>query len=141
MIDFNSESISFTLSSEEQVGKWIEKVVVEESKELGALSVIFCSDDYLLEINKKHLDHDYYTDIITFDYTEGSLVSGDLFISIDRTTENAKKLTVNELDELDRVIVHGTLHLLGYKDKTPTDKALMTEKEDYYLSLRPFTNA
>ena len=140
MIDYNSEDIAFSIENEEQISTWIKKTILEEGKELGILSLIFCSDEYLLKINKEHLKHDYFTDIITFDYTEQTITSGDLFISIDRTNENANKLNVNALDELNRVIIHGTLHLLGYKDKSPSDKALMTEKEDYYLSLRPFTN-
>lgn len=140
MIDFCSESLSFSMDNEEQISEWIESAIVKENKTPGVISVIFCSDNFLLEVNQKHLNHDYYTDIITFDYTEDSVISGDLFISIERTSENANLLKVSQLDEIQRVLIHGTLHLLGYKDKTPDDKALMTEKEDYYLSLRSFTN-
>jgi rRNA maturation RNase YbeY len=96
--------------------------------------LIFCSDEYLLDVNKKYLNHDYYTDIITFDYVEDKIISGDIFISSDRVRENANQFNVSFEMELFRIIIHGILHLLGYKDKTKKDKSLMTEKENFYLS-------
>ena len=111
---------------------WLSKVCFEEGQELGDLTFVFCSDDYLLEVNKKHLDHDFYTDIITFDYTD-EVVSGDLFISIDRVRENAISNTVTFNKELHRVIVHGVLHLLGYGDKDDIEKIKMRSLEDKYL--------
>lgn len=113
---------------------WLSKVCVEENQELGDLSFIFCSDDYLLVVNKEHLNHDYYTDVITFDYTD-EVVSGDLFISIDRVKENASSNSVSFMNELYRVIVHGVLHLLGYGDKEYEEKIIMRALEDKYLEL------
>ena len=111
-------------------------VAESEIKKLGPLSIIFCSDNYILDINIKYLQHDYFTDIITFDYCEGDLVSGDLFISIDSVRENALHYGVRFEDELDRVMVHGLLHLIGYDDHTPEETALMRQKEDYYISIK-----
>lgn len=115
---------------------WFQKVAFEEGKELGDITLVFCSDDYLLAINKQHLDHDYYTDIITFDYSEWPVVSGDLFVSSDRVADNAQGLNVEFSEELYRVAVHGLLHLCGYKDKSEKEELVMREKEDYYLSKR-----
>ncbi len=117
---------------------WYTNVCSAENKELGDLSVIFCSDEHLLEMNKEYLQHDYYTDIITFDYTEGSLVSGDLFISVDRVRDNADQFDSVFLDELHRVCIHGLLHLCGYKDKSEADEELMRSKENEMLTLRKF---
>lgn len=117
---------------------WFTQVCEIEGKTLGDVNVIFCSDDYLLEMNREHLEHDYYTDIITFDYTEEGVVSGDLFISVDRVADNASGLSVSFLDELNRVCVHGLLHLCGYKDKSEADELLMRSKEDEMLGLRSF---
>ena len=111
---------------------WLSKVCSDEDQELGDLTFVFCSDEYLLEVNRKHLDHDFYTDIITFDYTD-EVVSGDLFISIDRVRENATLNGVTFNKELHRVIVHGVLHLLGYGDKDDTEKTKMRFLEDKYL--------
>lgn len=117
---------------------WYTNVCAVEKKELGDLSVIFCSDEHLLEMNKEYLQHDYYTDIITFDYTEGDLVSGDLFISVDRVRDNADQFDSVFQDELHRVCIHGLLHLCGYKDKSEADEELMRSKENEMLSLREF---
>ena len=116
---------------------WLSQVATMEKKEPGELNLIFCSDDYLLEINQKHLDHDYYTDIITFDYTQGEVLSGDLFISIDRVKDNAKSFEVETKEEILRVVVHGFLHLAGYEDKTENKEKEMRLKEDTYLKIVP----
>ena len=105
-------------------------------KKLGDVNVIFCSDNYILDINLKYLQHDYYTDIITFDYCEGDRLSGDLFISIDSVRENSEFYKTEFADELNRVIVHGLLHLIGYDDHSEEDIATMRSKEDYYLKIR-----
>lgn len=116
---------------------WLSQVATMEKKKLGELNLIFCSDDYLLEINHEHLDHDYYTDIITFDYTQGEVLSGDLFISIDRVKDNAKSFEVVTKEEILRVVVHGFLHLAGYEDKTENKEKEMRLKEDTYLKIVP----
>lgn len=117
---------------------WYSQVCEVESKTLGDISIVFCSDEHLLEMNKEYLQHDYYTDIITFDYTQGDLVSGDLFVSVDRVEDNADEFDVLFQDELHRVCVHGLLHLCGYKDKSPDDEKLMRLKENEMLELRRF---
>ncbi|MDP3467137.1 MAG: rRNA maturation RNase YbeY [Daejeonella sp.] len=138
-INFFTEDISFTLKQKGLVRTWIRNTIFAEKKRLRLLNYIFCSDPYLLTINQQYLNHDTYTDIITFDNSEniGEIV-GDIFISLDRIRENAKELDLNVIDELHRVMIHGTLHLLGYPDKGKSAKALMTEKEDFYLSHRAF---
>ena len=132
---FHSEC-NFTLSKQDARSRWIINSVINESKRVGKLSFIFCTDEYLLEKNIQFLDHDTYTDIITFDYCEGDLISGDIFVSIERVTENANAFGVNFEDELDRVLIHGVLHLAGYQDKRKEEVNTMREKEDFYLSLR-----
>ncbi len=124
-----------TLKNRTILKKWIETIVNNHNKELGDISYIFCSDEQLLEINKEYLNHDYYTDIITFDYSEAELVSGDMFISIDRIKDNAKALKVPYQEELHRVIIHGVLHLLGFKDKTESESQKMRQLEDESLSV------
>lgn len=114
--------------------QWITTIVENNKKEVGEISYIFCSDEQLLEINKEFLNHDYYTDIITFDYSEADIVSGDLFISIDRIKDNAKTLDVLYQEELHRVIIHGILHLLGFKDKTDEESQNMRLLENECLS-------
>ncbi|MDA9612307.1 rRNA maturation RNase YbeY [Flavobacteriales bacterium] len=114
--------------------KWLNQVISNEAKEEGDITYIFCNDDYLLEKNIRFLNHNTLTDVITFDYCEGNSVSGDIFISIERVKENAEVFKVDFLTELNRVMVHGLLHLLGYKDKTERESNLMRKKENYYLS-------
>ena len=121
------------------IKEYIKYLINSEIKKTGDITIVLCSDNYLLEMNKKYLNHDYFTDIITFDYVEGSLISGDLFISIDRVKENADKFKVQFINELMRVIFHGVLHLIGYKDKTSNDEKLMREKENLYLSVVDFS--
>jgi len=113
---------------------WFGKICHTEGKLLGDVSVVFCSDTYLLELNKRHLQHDFFTDIITFDYYEGVRVAGDLFVSVDRVYENADAYNVSRETELNRVSVHGILHLLGYNDKTPQEANVMREKENEALA-------
>jgi probable rRNA maturation factor len=134
MIDYNYES-DFTLANEESFTLWIEEVILSEGKELGELTYIFCDDEYLLEINQQYLDHDDLTDIISFDYTEGDVISGDIFISTERVTDNAKDLNVSFEEELKRVVIHGVLHYCGYKDKSESDAALMRSKEDEKIQM------
>lgn len=116
----------------------IKKLIREEFGTTGDICIIFCSDNYLLDINKKYLNHDYYTDIITFNYVEDKVISGDLFISTDRIRENSINFENNFEEELFRVVFHGLLHLFGYDDKSEDDKILMTAKENYYLELNGF---
>ncbi|MCA0932949.1 rRNA maturation RNase YbeY [Lutimonas saemankumensis] len=137
MITYNFVG-EFQLEEEDHVTSWIEFVLDEEHKELGELNYIFCDDDYLLDINIKDLKHNTLTDIISFDYTLGSVVSGDIYISFERVIDNAQELGVVFRDELHRVMVHGVLHYCGYRDKSIEEKVEMRKKEDYYLSLRTF---
>ncbi len=112
---------------------WISQTIINEGKTVGEINIIFCNDEYLLKINQEHLTHDYYTDIITFDYSENNLISGDLFISKDRVEENAEEYKVSFENELNRVIIHGILHLIGYNDKSESEIKEMRTKENYYL--------
>ena len=137
MISFNSET-NFSIVNEEEVVLWVSSCLLEEKKKIGEISYIFCDDDYLLEKNIKYLNHNTLTDIISFDYTMGNLIAGDVFISIERVLENAKDFNVVFEDELHRVMIHGILHFCGYHDKSNEEKKLMRSKEDYYLSLRAF---
>ncbi|MBR4774813.1 MAG: rRNA maturation RNase YbeY [Bacteroidales bacterium] len=137
MVSYFNEDIAFPFKEKRLTSRWLKFVAESEAKRLGDISVIFCSDNYILDINIKYLQHDYYTDIITFDYCEGNRLSGDLFISIDSVRENASFYGAEFADELNRVIVHGLLHLIGYDDHSPEDIAVMREKENYYLSQRP----
>ncbi len=116
--------------------KWLEKIIISEEKKIGEINYIFCDDAYLLKVNQDYLQHDYYTDIITFDYVKGKTISGDIFVSLPRISENASILSKNFEDEFHRVLAHGILHLCGYKDKTEEEISLMRSKEDFYLSLR-----
>ena len=137
MITFNYET-NFKLKLTKNIASWISGAIINEAYKEGDINFIFCEDNYLLKMNVKYLKHNELTDIISFDYTMGKMVSGDIFISIDRIKENALQFNVKVEDELHRVIIHGILHCCGYKDKTKEDKLLMRKKEDYYLSLRTF---
>lgn len=133
MIQFCTEDTTFSLKEKLKHKAWLNEVAKQEGKKILELSYVFCSDDYLLQINQEYLNHDTLTDIVTFDNSEDpKKIEGDIFISIDRVKENGEKLGTSET-ELERVMVHGLLHLLGYKDKKKEDKALMTEKEDFYI--------
>lgn len=133
-INFYSEDIEYTLPNHSIISDWINKTIKSEAKVLRHLNFIFCSDTYLHKINVEYLNHDTFTDVITFPYSEGKIIEGDIFISINRIKENAKTFGVSFEDELFRVMIHGTLHLLGYLDKTTEDKTQMTQKENEYLS-------
>jgi len=136
MIFFYFEDIdTFELDSPDVYINWFNKVIEKENKKLGDITIIFCSDDYLLNINNKYLEHDYFTDIITFDYSESVFLSGDLFISTERIKDNAVLYNNLFLNELNRVIIHGILHLCGYKDKTKEENLLMRVKENEALYL------
>ena len=126
----------FALSKQDARSSWIINSIINEGKKVGELSFIFCTDEYLLEKNIQFLDHDTYTDIITFDYCEGDIIIGDIFVSVERVIENANAFRVDFEDELDRVLIHGVLHLAGYQDKSKEEVNTMREKEDFYLSLR-----
>ena len=133
MIFFREADVSCSVLSKKSVERWLKAVVESHDKQLGEVCIVSCSDGHLLEINKTHLNHDYYTDIISFDYTEGGVVSGDLMISFDRVRENAIENGVGFQDELRRVMVHGCLHLCGFKDKTNIEALKMREEENKAL--------
>lgn len=135
-ISFVVEEIKFSFPNKLKIKQWIKDTVKAEESRVGDITIVFCSDDYLLNINNQYLQHDYYTDIITFDYSEEGVVSGDLMISIDRVKENATLQNTTFENELHRVIIHGVLHLLGYKDKTAKEEKQMRGKEDEYLHTR-----
>ena len=136
MVRYFTEDISFNFKGRALNNRWLKTVAESEIRRLGDINVIFCSDHYILDVNMKYLQYDYFTDIITFDYCEGDRLSGDLFISIDSVRENAIEYGTEFEEELHRVIVHGVLHLIGYDDHSKEEIAQMRAKEDYYLSLR-----
>ena len=140
-IFFSSENTSFVLKNQLKIKRWIKEVVKREDKRLGDLGYVFCDDEYLLKVNIEYLNHDTYTDIITFDYVEGNNISGDMMISVDRVGENATKFEVPFERELRRVIIHGVLHLLGNGDKTTKEAARMRELENAALALYDEMNA
>ncbi len=136
-VNYFSEKVNFQLQGSRKTSNWVKRAISKEGKELSCLTIIFCSDRYLSQINERFLKHKTLTDIITFDYSEETnLIEGDIFISVPRVRENAKKYKQDFDLELHRVIIHGVLHLLGYGDKTASQKSKMREKEDAYLSLR-----
>lgn len=132
-LNFFSENITFEIAQPELLNQWIANTAAAEANSISTLNIIFCDDAYLYNMNVQYLDHDTLTDVITFQYNTAP-VEGDIFISVERTAENAADLGVSAEQELHRVIIHGTLHLLGYGDKTPSDKTQMTSKENHYLS-------
>ena len=135
MISFNYET-KFVLDNETEISKWITNTILEENCKVGDIDYIFCSDDYLHKLNLDFLNHDTLTDIISFDYSVGKELHGEIYISIDRVRENASEFKVSFEDELARVIIHGVLHYCGYKDKSVDDEKLMRSKENYYLAKR-----
>ncbi|OOV28636.1 rRNA maturation RNase YbeY [Flavobacterium sp. LM5] len=134
MIDFNYES-DFVLENDTAIAEWISQVIVSENKTEGDINYIFCDDEYLHQINVEYLDHDTLTDVISFDYSLGNEIHGDIFISVERVQDNAVDYNVPFEDELRRVIIHGILHYCGYKDKSEADELLMRKKEDEKLAL------
>ena len=133
---FFSEDVSYVHKGKNATRSWINNAIFNEGFSFGEINIIFCSDEYLSQINLKYLNHNTLTDIVTFDMSEKEdVISGDVYISVERARENCKKFDVRLDDEIKRLIIHGILHLAGYSDKAPEDKALMTRKEDYYLSL------
>lgn len=136
MIHYFSEDIKFDFKPKLLTRTWLKTVAGSEMRSIGDINIIFCSDNYILDVNMKYLQHDYFTDIITFDYCEGKKLSGDLFISVDSVRENANFYGTEFENELNRVIVHGVLHLIGYDDHSEEDIKMMRSKEDYYLALR-----
>ena len=133
-ITFFSEDVQFQLTQVDTVCAWLQRVAQQEDKTIREINYIFCSDDFLRAINEQYLQHDYYTDIITFPYDDTEDIQGDLFISIDRVEDNSKTLQVPFLQELNRVMVHGLLHLAGYGDKTEAETVQMRERENFHLA-------
>ena len=136
MISYHYEDTDFLFRGKTVNNRWLRLVAESEIRRIGDIAVIFCSDNYILDVNIRYLGHDYFTDIITFDYCEGNVLSGDLFISVDSVRENSLEYGTEFEDELNRVIVHGVLHLVGYDDHTEEDVKEMRSKENYYLDLR-----
>lgn len=134
-VHFYQEGISFRITEQPKIRHWIDKIAAAEGRRVGELTYVFCSDPVLLRLNKEYLGHDTLTDIITFDLSEDSLLCGEIYISIPRVRSNARTYGQSFRDELNRVIAHGLLHLMGYKDKLVRDKAVMRQKEEACLSL------
>ncbi len=135
--NFFTEDVTYNLKGKLALKKWLQETIAAEGYKLAELNFIFCSDEYLLRVNQDFLQHDYYTDVITFDNSEElKTILGDIFISIDRVKDNASQNNATTHDELCRIMIHGTLHLLGYLDKTKKAKTEMTAKEDFYLATR-----
>jgi len=134
MISFNYET-DFELHNEPDFSKWLSAVILSENKKEGEINYIFCDDDYLLEINQQYLDHDTLTDIISFDYSVGNEINGDVFVSVERVKENASDYNVTFQEEIQRVLVHGILHYCGYKDKTESDELVMRTKEEEKMKM------
>jgi len=132
MITFNYET-EFEISNQEQLSLWIQNVIISDNFEVGEINYIFCDDEYLHKLNVEFLQHDTFTDIISFDNTMGKLISGDIFISVERVKENASDFNVKFEEELQRVMIHGVLHYMGFKDKTSDDKKKMRNKENLAL--------
>jgi len=134
MISFNYET-EFELQNEPDFSKWLSSVILSENKKEGEINYIFCDDNYLLEINQQYLDHDTLTDIISFDYSVGNEINGDIFVSVERVKENASDYKVTFHEEIQRVLVHGILHYCGYKDKTESEECIMRFKEEEKMKM------
>ncbi len=137
MIEWYTENVDFPTIEKGEFEKWLSSVIVDEGFVVGDISYILCDDEYILKINNEYLNHDYETDIITFNYVEGGVVSSDIFVSLDTVKDNAKRFGVSYYNELSRVFVHGVLHLVGYDDQTPEQQVKMTEMENKYLTISP----
>lgn len=136
MIRYYKEDCKFNLKGKAINNRWLKLVAESEIRRIGDINIIFCSDNYILDVNMRYLQHDYFTDIITFDYCENNVLNGDLFISIDTVKANSEFYNTDFDDELNRVMVHGVLHLIGYDDHTDEDISVMRSKENYYLDIR-----
>ncbi len=134
MISYHTEDIKKPNICTRRTSAWVKKIAASHGKTIGEIAYIFCSDPYILEVNKQYLQHDYFTDVITFDYTEGNKISGDIFISLDTVQSNAEQFDVDFYEELERVIIHGILHLCGFKDKEEAEEAQMREEENKAIS-------
>ncbi|MBO7159868.1 MAG: rRNA maturation RNase YbeY [Paludibacteraceae bacterium] len=134
MISYHTEDIKKPNICTRRTSAWVKNVAASHGKTIGEIAYIFCSDPYILEVNKQYLQHDYFTDVITFDYTEGNKISGDIFISLDTVQSNAEQFGVDFYEELERVIIHGILHLCGFKDKEEAEEAQMREEENKAIS-------
>ncbi|KAA6301541.1 MAG: Endoribonuclease YbeY [Candidatus Ordinivivax streblomastigis] len=130
---YNAVDIQFPTIKRRETSRWIKEVIAQHQKRVGEISYIFCSDEEILKINQQYLNHDYYTDIITFDYSDGKVISGDLFISLETVKSNSEQLKTDYFEELHRVIIHGILHLCGFKDKLPKDAKQMRKLENEAL--------
>ena len=133
MIQYIAEDLKLPALEKQKTNRWIKEIALEYGKKVGDIAYIFCSDERILEVNKQYLNHDYYTDIISFDYSDGIIISGDIFISVDTVMSNAAEFKVSFEHELKRIMIHGILHLCGQDDKTPELRMLMTEKENAAL--------
>ncbi len=133
MIQYIAENIKMPVIEKQKLNRWIKEIAADYGKKTGDIAYIFCTDERILEMNKQYLDHDYYTDIITFDYTEGDTISGDIFISLDTVKSNSEEFGTGFEDELHRILIHGVLHLCGQDDKTPLLRTEMTGKENRAL--------
>ena len=135
MISYHLEGVEKPKICTRRTSKWVKEVAEKHGKIVGEIAYIFCSDEYIIDVNRKFLNHDYYTDVITFDYSEGKKISGDIFISLDTVKTNAEAFNQDYYNELERIIIHGILHLCGFKDKEPNDKEEMTYQEDEAIKL------
>jgi len=136
MISYNTENVRMPKIRRRDTSKWIRQVAAKHGKKVGDIAYIFCDDEKILEVNKQYLQHDYYTDIITFDYTEEDVISGDIFISLDTVKSNSKEQHTDYDEELHRVIIHGILHLCGIDDKGPGEREIMEKEENKALAIR-----
>ena len=135
MIQYIAEEVKLPSLQKQKINRWIKETAAGYDKKIGEIAYIFCSDQKILEVNNQYLQHDYYTDIITFDYSEGSVISGDIFISLDTVKSNAQDFGVDFEHEILRILIHGILHLCGQDDKTPEKRIEMTRKEDLALAM------
>ena len=135
MISYHLEGVEKPKICTRRTSKWVKDVAEKHGKIVGEIAYIFCSDEYIIDVNRKFLNHDYYTDVITFDYSEGKKIAGDIFISLDTVKTNAEAFNQDYYNELERIIIHGILHLCGFKDKEPNDKEEMTFQEDEAIKL------
>jgi probable rRNA maturation factor len=139
MIRFQAENCPMPSINQAQIARWIQEIAAHYEKKVGEINYIFCSDDQILYLNNNHLHHDYYTDIITFDYSDNQRISGDIYIGLETVFSNASTMGLNSSSELLRIIIHGILHLCGFKDKTPEEEAIIHQLEDLALNKIEFS--